>query len=726
MVYERPEIESGVTRLNKAFFDNAFDGIDASLTPEEGSALYAPSEAVIVATQDRFPGLDTTGATSAVAGLNAILAAAPAGATVRLKGTYLFDGMVNWSPARFLTVDASAATIIVSGAGVKVRCLGSFGAGFAVTGITTEVLTVENKTRTFTKLSVTGTPPYVQGDVVKIIANDVIPGGHVTSSTTAPRVGEFAIVHSVAPGVMYLKNALLETYTLNPRVARLNQGSARWIGGIVKATDAAIAEKQGITFLRFQNLVNPQVSDLDVRSQTGITLSFKSCFGYEVDNVVQTYAMDNTDTANLGYAVHDSSCNDGRIDGCSFTGGRHGYTDGTNDSAVDGSDFSDFGATINTKVARSTARGMTAACWDTHHDSMGVEFIDCTAYPLTEEAAFLLRGRNHRVINPKVYYGNSVVRITTQLTDTWSQGESYGHEVINPWSRGTKIGIDVAVREDAVHPSAGVRQEAVNVDLHGGVFVDGQYIIYGRNARVRLHGGQRLQLPATVAAGTSGVEIRNTELFFDDIEIDGTRVATAGGSNRGVFANDTVAGKGSDIRGRKYRIDGSTAYIAAVAILVCLTDTARCDIDDLAIEKYWSTSTPLTVPPGVAAAIRWHYPSENPSAGSSQFSRSSKITPYSNSALATNTWQNLRLAGDESLLLDATIDDSTARTLAQLWIGRRRGQRLTIYMTAANAALTIQHGTTGRTLLAGAANKVLSAAGDSLSLMWTGSTWSQV
>lgn len=42
MVYERPEIESGVTRLNKAFFDNAFDGIDEKLTREEADAFYSP------------------------------------------------------------------------------------------------------------------------------------------------------------------------------------------------------------------------------------------------------------------------------------------------------------------------------------------------------------------------------------------------------------------------------------------------------------------------------------------------------------------------------------------------------------------------------------------------------------------------------------------------------------------------------------------------------------
>ncbi|WP_443096517.1 hypothetical protein [Rhodococcus globerulus] len=60
------------------------------------------------------------------------------------------------------------------------------------------------------------------------------------------------------------------------------------------------------------------------------------------------------------------------------------------------------------------------------------------------------------------------------------------------------------------------------------------------------------------------------------------------------------------------------------------------------------------------------------------------------------------MSGDEVLLPEATIDDSTVRTLAQLWIGRRRGQRLTVYMSAANAGLTVQHGTSGRTLLSGA------------------------
>ncbi|WP_441346844.1 hypothetical protein [Rhodococcus sp. ACPA4] len=47
-------------------------------------------------------------------------------------------------------------------------------------------------------------------------------------------------------------------------------------------------------------------------------------------------------------------------------------------------------------------------------------------------------------------------------------------------------------------------------------------------------------------------------------------------------------------------------------------------------------------------------------------------------------------------------------------------------MSAANAGLTVQHGTSGRTLKSDATNRALSAVGESLTLMWTGATWARI
>lgn len=685
---------------------------------------FGPSGAVIMATPKWYPGIDVTGATSASTALNAIFAAAPAGATVKLVGTYLINANVVVDPTKFLTIDCSAATFLLSGSGTKFSCTGGFEAPFTVSAITTEALVVENKTRTFTKLTVDSTPPWKVGDIVKIIADDVIPAGHVTSATVKPRVGEFAVVHRVTGTTVYLKSPLIETYATNIRTARLIPGSVTLIQPTVDVTDVSVAAKQSSNFFRCQSLIMPQVIRPTFRRLTGMGLSMKSNYGYVVDNGTGLYAMDDTDTGNYGYFVHDSSCQSGRMVGGDYTGGRHAYTDGTADTEAGSTDFASYGASINFKAIGVTSRATTAACWDTHHNSIGAEFIDCSAYPLAEEDGFLLRGRNHRVVNPKVYGGATVLYVVTQDTGTWSQGESYGHELINPWSDGTRRIVVVNVRGHANHPNVGVRQEIPNLTVHGGTHTNAQ-----RRAVV-INGWVDFVSPGMTRLGSSAegaiYEATNSILTIRDETVDASAVTTVGaGTQRVIFANDSDNTKHSIVRVGHLAVSASATYIAAAAVPVeCLVNTERFDFDDLLFESPWPSSTPVAVPDSTAIQtnVRWRF--RNVHASSSSTQRSSHVVTFTNTQIA-GSHRNLARSIDDNLLMLVDITDATPRTLSQLWLGKFVGQRLTIFRVGTGSAITVVHGAAGRTSFSDATNKSLATAGDSLSLIWTGTTWSQ-
>lgn len=684
-------------------------------------------------TSDAYPGLDDTGSTDATAAILAIADAAPWGSTLKMPGQYnLSTNLV--LPAKNLVLDCTGGEFILKSAGTNILCAGAFDSQISMSALTTASITMDGNVVTdVAKLtaSSTFTGGWVRGDLIKVISDDVIPAAHVTSPTNKPRVGEFATVYEVIGDDIYLSGPLREGeyLTTNIRAARLPKASITVVSPSARVEDASIASRQTINFFRFQNLVYPKVLGWDVKQLTGMGLSFKSCFGYRVESGMTHYNTDDTANGVVGYSVHDSSCNFGEIIGGVFMGGRHSFTDGSGDLPTGSTDTSSHGASIGMKVIGAKALFMKHAGFDTHHQSLNAEFINCLVYAVPGGPAFLLRGRKHRVVNPIVFGGREVLYVTTQVTGSYSEGESYGHELINFSADGTERIITDARRSTATHPNYNVKDDRAT-RITGGRITGNKRLFVLVNSAVHVTGPIESELGPVIDAGNI-INLTNSNLLgMASVRVDASLVATLGVNNWLINCDDS-ASLHSTVRLDKLSLKSSAAYAAGMTSgpITINSNTEEFTIRDLLFENYpWTTSTPIDATDtnlGVQN-ISYRVLSDS-SSGTQPATRSSAWLSKSNSSLTT-TMRNLFRSTDMTLTLALTINDSTSRQLIALPAGKFSGQRLTILLSSVNggASVTVKNGATGNIDLTGGVDKVLNASGQSITAVFALTRWVQI
>lgn len=694
-----------------------------------GTALDTRSR-IFTATADLFPGLDDTGATDAAAALLAIATAAPAGSTIKLPGTYRVETQLPLPADRIY--DNTGGSFILAGAGTAIICQGTFDAQQTVTTLSTAAITMDNNVATtVAKLTMSAAPGWVRGDVIKVISDDVIPAAHVTSSTNKPRVGEFAVVYDVVGNDVFLHGLLREAafMTTAIRAARLPKSTVTIINPTGRVLDATVTARGTVNFIRCQNLINPTITGVRVDQLTGMGLSFKSCLGYRVEAGASFYNTDDTATGVVGYSVHDSSCNFGYIAGGLFMGGRHAYTDGAADIVAGSTDTSSYGATIGTKLVDCKALFMKHAGFDTHHQSLNIEFINCTVYGTAGAPAFLLRGRRHRIVNPTVFGGREVLYVGTQVTGAYSEGESFGHELINPYFEGVERLVTDARRTAVAHPSYNVRDDRAT-RVVGGYGTGLKRVFVLVNSTIRQSGTLDVEMGPVIDGGNIINLTNSTLVGSGTIRVDGSAIATLGANNWVINCDDSASAH-SIVRLARLSLLMSAAYAAGMAAgpITINSQTAEFTIEDLYFENYpWATSTPIDATDtnlGVQN-IKYRVNSDS-SSGSQPATRSSAWLGKSNSSLTT-TMRNLFRSTDPSLTLALTINDSTSRQLIVLPPGKFTGQRLTIFVAAINggAGITVKTGATGNIDLIGGVDKVLTVAGQSITAIYGSSRWIQV
>lgn len=674
---------------------------------------------VVMLTPDRFPAIDNTGATDTTAALSAAWNAAPFGSTVVLVGSYKIGNLVI-DPTKFYSADVRFGTFITANANSALQCVGSYESQIGVSAIVEELVNVENYQTTLTKLTLSSAPGWKRGDVIKLLADDLIPAGHVTSDTDKARVGEQFTVYSSAGTTVYLHGVVTEPYSINIRAARMVPGSITLIEPTFDVTDARLTGKIAGNMIRLDSLVGPRVIKPTLKRLVGMGVSLKSCHGAVVEDPYSFTGIDNTDLSVLSYSIHDSGCTDTIVRGGVLVGGRHAFTDGTGLVPAGSEDTASYGATINAKLIGVTGKYMGHAVFDTHHMSKGVQFIDCTAFVAPGEDAFLARGRNVRVVNPIVYGGKNVIDVLNQVTGTWSTGESYGHELVNPRSFGTQRVATVTTHTATTHPKYGQKDTNINLVIHGGYHEGLRRACVQENSQVRWTVRPYMAW-GTLAEG-AWFELKNSNVFLPEAYLDGRAITTiaATGTQRVFYANDDTVDRHSEIHLGRVTIAASATYIAAVANPLEVTaNTSRVHIERVTFETPWPTTNPFNIPETVRTSLSWGC-SYDPANATSR--NSSSGATFTNSALAGSI-ERLCRATDPGLVLTANISDATARTMTTLPLGKFDGQRLTIIMGSATAGLTIPHGASYNTRLIGSVNKVLSTGNAACHLVWSSGAW---
>ncbi|URM86118.1 minor tail protein [Gordonia phage BiggityBass] len=210
MAYARPEIVSGVTRLTKAFFDNLFDGIDAA-----NAATVA-----VAATPEKFPGIDPTGTSDSTAGIQAAVAATPNGGTLIIPpGEYRVSATIT-NGGKSLLVSAYGARFTNYGTGSVFSLSGGYESTIAVSSLVEGTVQETENSLPAVILTVANAPAWKKGDAVKLVSDDIIPGGRPETGASQRRLGQYFTVHESSGTTITLMGALDDPMATNLRVAR--------------------------------------------------------------------------------------------------------------------------------------------------------------------------------------------------------------------------------------------------------------------------------------------------------------------------------------------------------------------------------------------------------------------------------------------------------------------------------------------------------------------------
>ncbi|WP_445727687.1 hypothetical protein [Herbiconiux moechotypicola] len=673
----------------------------------------------IVAHPSRFSGIDPTGSADSSAGLQAALAATPDGGTLIIPaGRYRMDGQLSVGAERSVSVVANGATLVQNTANPLFNVGGSYSAVVKVTSISNQNVTSDAGAVTeATVITTATTQPWVRGDVIKLVSDDLIETARPGGGGSESRIGEFVVVRSVSGTTVTLASRVRENYVTNIRAARISQKTFSLDGGTYETTATGLTKPYGTMFF-FYRLRNPRVTNITVRQASSIVLSFTSCFGYTVQDVDIAGAVDRVGNNQIGYAVHDASSSFGRVIGGVFRHVRHAFTDDSPRVAANADLLTSYGRSYAAHIIGGSAIGTTSNAWDTHHCSEGIEFISCSATGgVAEEnagiAGFALRGINHRVVNCTTRNTNLGVLIFTE----GGGGQSYGHVVDNLVVRNAASwGLNVNVNQ-AGHPSANTRDVRENVHVDGLVVIGGPRFIAVSNGIATVKNSKYVVEAGTDGQTYDGLLTKNSKLNIDNMVLD--YEANTKGTPRPIIATSsagfTPGTQETNFNRIEIRATSSVASRASRAL-----NGGSHDLRG----KNLTFSYPFTVMPGERSAksvINWEC-----TAGSDVVNGDlNSAYVYVSGTDLTKLLDRVVQSPDPHVMVRGVLGSANQTTLT-FPQGNVRGQLVTVWMAEnSSGSLKVKHGNTYRTILVAGADKVLRKSSQ-MRFVWDGTLWREL
>lgn len=221
---------------------------------------------------------------------------------------------------------------------------------------------------------------YRAGDIVKIYADDVIPGSKPGERQgTARRTGEFVQVLRVEENRLLLSRELRETYTTRIRVAKLNGHTFQLRGLRFDTLDIGDSEGWSREYLSISSCPDLRLSDLSCSRGWGSFIKLAGCLAYRIENITVMNLKNLATQGIYGYGINDFSSEGGIVTSCFFINCRHGYT--TNTSALPEGDerIEYYGRTANIIVSDCHGHGCSNAAFDTHDEAWNIHFNNCQA-----------------------------------------------------------------------------------------------------------------------------------------------------------------------------------------------------------------------------------------------------------------------------------------------------------------------------------------------------------
>lgn len=459
----------------------------------------------------------------------AINATPDGGTTIVEPGTYVIGSGPLLISGKSITLDLTDAVIQQKNDEEAVSFQGTLETALDVSSITVVTTSGDETPREAVQVTLSAPVTWARGDVVKLVADDVLPGSRTDGQDPPPanqnRVGQFFTVQAMnEPGtVATLMGVLRDPFTINPRIARLLPITGHLVGGDFQVHPDFVATNFNSGVIQMLNLQHPTIKDTKISRSGSQGIGMGNCYGYVIDNVMINYARNEPGTA-LGYGINDGVSEFGKVSNCHFIQTRHAWTTGAN--AIPPDDLlSRYGRTYGTIISACSSQGGQHAGFDTHIDADNVTFTGC--FVADNIFAYNLRGRNHNVFGCSAQNVDFGVNMSDEAL-----GHSYGHTVDGLTIHGhSNVAIRVQSRQ-AGHPQEGVRE---------------QRQVYVRN--VNLERGESLAMQifnSTVVASNiqaqfigvmpdSGFQLVNSYLLADHINVDFADTLT-GNIMNGIFA----------------------------------------------------------------------------------------------------------------------------------------------------------------------------------------------
>lgn len=130
-----------------------------------------------------------------------------------------------------MTVWMEGATIINTEAGSPFSFSGGYETTYSVTEISTVTIAETETNNPGVRLVVSGTPGWSKGDAVKLVSDDLIPGGRPELGSTQRRLGQCMYVQSCSGSEVVLMGELDDPMSTNIRVARFREIGVHVVGG---------------------------------------------------------------------------------------------------------------------------------------------------------------------------------------------------------------------------------------------------------------------------------------------------------------------------------------------------------------------------------------------------------------------------------------------------------------------------------------------------------------
>lgn len=536
-------------------------------------------------------------ASGVVASLQSEITATPDGSTLRIPaGTYALTSTLSVVD-KSITLDLTGVKFTRATAGVVLAASATAGTIHDVASLTPTTITEENAMPGLViALSSSGVNAgWARGDIVRLVADDLIPGGRPGTGGNQRRTGQVFTVESVDDGEITVYGSLYDPMTTNIRVYRMkSEHKVRVIGGDVDA------EGSGSGVVTFTNLVAPEIVGADMKSATGPGVAFFGCVDH-VAEVKMRYGPNDPGSSLLGYGVLEVSSSRGRIR-VEMLRGRHAQTAGANEVAADSASVWLYGRSYAGRVTGSAVDTASSA-WGTHPESAEYVFSDITGDHCF--GGIGLRGRNHDVRGASFREVNRAVWVFSH-TAGGVDAESWGHDIRDVVVNGCTSASIGAIMFD-INPTSGTmetrptRLRNITIDNHA------FSVVYAENCVVEVDGIKTV-VGATLPDYTGMIDARNARVVGSDFRVDLRQNTSGIGLVYAVFpASDTTS---------EVRLSGDNEWLftsgqtSRIAALVRRNDaTEVLQIAGLALEEVPSTkvsgSSPANALYSADSYIEW-------------------------------------------------------------------------------------------------------------------------